>query len=42
MTQVIAANCGGQYGGQSVNIKYLGKYLKKTEDKEKKKLMEQF
>jgi len=42
MTQIIAANCGGQYGGQSVNIKYLGKYLKKTEDKERKKLMETF
>jgi ribonucleoside-triphosphate reductase len=23
MTQIIAANCGGQYGGQSVNIKHL-------------------
>jgi len=42
MTQIIAANCGGQYGGQSVNIKHLGKYLKKTEDKERKRLMEQF
>ncbi|GHW02219.1 anaerobic ribonucleoside triphosphate reductase [candidate division SR1 bacterium] len=42
MTQIIAANCGGQYGGQSVNIKHLGKYLKVTEDKEKKKLIEQF
>jgi ribonucleoside-triphosphate reductase len=42
MTQIIAANCGGQYGGQSVSIKHLGKYLKKTEDKERKKLMEQF
>ncbi len=42
MTQIIAANCGGQYGGQSVNIKHLGKYLKVTEDKERKKLMEEF
>lgn len=42
MTQIIAANCGGQYGGQSVNIKHLWKYLKKTEDKERKKLVEQF
>ena len=42
MTQIIAANCGGQYGGQSVNIKHLGKYLKKTEDKERKRLMETF
>ncbi len=42
MTQIIAANCGGQYGGQSVNIKHLGKYLKKTEDKERKRLIEQF
>lgn len=42
MTQIIAANCGGQYGGQSVNIKHLGKYLKVTEEKERKKLMEEF
>ncbi len=42
MTQIIAANCGGQYGGQSVNIKHLGKYLKVSEDKERKRLMEQF
>jgi ribonucleoside-triphosphate reductase len=42
MTQIISANCGGQYGGQSVDIKHLGKYLKKTEDKERKKLMELF
>jgi ribonucleoside-triphosphate reductase len=42
MTQIIAANCGGQYGGQSVSIKHLGKYLKKTEDKERKRLMEKF
>jgi ribonucleoside-triphosphate reductase len=42
MTQIIAANCGGQYGGQSVSIKHLGKYLKKTEDKERKRLIEKF
>jgi len=42
MTQIIAANCGGQYGGQSVDIKHLGKYLQKTEDKERKRLIETF
>ena len=34
MTQVIAAVASNQYGGQSVNIKHLGKYLRKTYDKE--------
>ena len=33
MTQIIAAVASSQYGGQSVNIKYLGKYLRKTYDK---------
>lgn len=42
MTQIIAANCWWQYGGQSVDIRHLGKYLKKTEDKEIKRLHEQF
>lgn len=32
-TQIIAAVASGQYGGQSVDISHLGKYLKKSEDK---------
>lgn len=42
LTQIIAANCWWQYGGQSVNLKHLWKYLKVTEDKERKKLIEKF
>lgn len=37
-TQVIAAVASNQYGGQSVSIKYLGKYLKRSEDKFRKEL----
>lgn len=33
VTQIIAAIASGQFGGQSVNIKHLGKYLKLSEDK---------
>ena len=33
MTQIIASIASGQFGGQSVNIKHLGKYLKIAEDK---------
>jgi ribonucleoside-triphosphate reductase len=33
MTQIIAAVASSQYGGQSVNIKHLGKYLRKTYQK---------
>lgn len=33
VTQVIASIASGQFGGQSVNIKHLGKYLKLSEDK---------
>ena len=32
-TQIVAAVASSQFGGQSVNIKHLGKYLKKSEDK---------
>lgn len=35
VTQIIAAIASGQFGGQSVNIKHLGKYLKLSEDKYK-------
>ena len=33
VTQIIASVASGQYGGQSVNIKHLGKYLKRSYDK---------
>ena len=33
VTQIIASVASGQYGGQSVNIKHLGKYLKRSFDK---------
>lgn len=33
MTQIIASVASGQYGGQSINIKHLGKYLKRSYDK---------
>ena len=34
MTQIIATVASNQYGGQSINIKHLGKYLRKTKEKE--------
>ena len=37
MTQIIASVASGQYGGQSVNVKHLGKYLKRSYDKYFKK-----
>ena len=33
MTQIIAAVASGQYGGQSINISHLGKYLRFSRDK---------
>lgn len=33
MTQIIAAVASSQYGGQSVDITHLGKYLRKSKDK---------
>ena len=42
MTQIIAAVASSQYGGQSVNIKHLGKYLKRSEDKFRKNLTEKY
>ncbi len=33
VTQIIAAVASSQYGGQSVDISHLGKYLRKTKDK---------
>ena len=37
MTQIIACIASNQYGGQSVDIKHLGKYLRKSVDKFKAK-----
>lgn len=42
MTQIISAVASSQYGGQSVDIKHLGKYLKFSEDKFKRKLEEKY
>lgn len=42
MTQVIAAVASNQYGGQSVNVKHLGKYLAKTRAKFTKELEPEF
>lgn len=37
MTQIIAAVASSQYGGQSVNIKHLGRFLKRSEEKIRKR-----
>lgn len=37
-TQIIAAVASNQYGGQSVDLKHLGKYLRKSREKFKKEL----
>ncbi len=42
MTQIIAAVASNQYGGQSVNIKHLGKYLRRSHDKFYEQLIEEF
>ena len=42
MTQIIAAVASNQYGGQSLNIAHLGKYLRKTYDKYYKKYYNHF
>lgn len=42
MTQIIAAVASNQYGGQSVDLKHLGKYLRKSYDKLKNKLTKQY
>lgn len=41
-TQIIAAISGGQYGGQSIDIKHLAKYLRVTYDKHYKKRYEKY
>lgn len=41
-TQIIAAVASNQYGGQSVNIKHLGKYLRKSREKFETQLLKEF
>ena len=41
-TQIIAAVASSQYGGQSVDIKHLGKYLRKSYNKFKKELEKKY
>ena len=38
MTQIIAAVASGQYGGQSVDVSHLGKYLRRSHDKFEREL----
>ena len=38
MTQIIAAVASGQYGGQSVDVSHLGKYLRRSRDKFEREL----
>lgn len=40
MTQIIASVASSQYGGQSVDIRHLGKYLRKSYEKFKKSIKE--
>ena len=40
MTQIIASVASSQYGGQSVDIRHLGKYLRYTKEKFRKKIIE--
>ncbi len=42
VTQIIAAVASSQYGGQSVDVRHLGKYLRKSHDKYKKQYMEKY
>ncbi len=42
MTQIIAAVASNQYGGQSVDIRHLGKYLRRSNDKFHKQIREEF
>ena len=42
MTQIIAAVASNQYGGQSVDVKHLGKYLRKSYNKYKTQLQEKY
>ena len=40
MTQIIASVASSQYGGQSVDIRHLGKYLRRSYEKFKKSILE--
>lgn len=42
MTQIIAAVASNQYGGQSVDMRHLGKYLRKSRVKFKKEIIDEF
>lgn len=42
MTQIISAVASSQYGGQSVDIRHLGKYLRKTRDKYERHYQEKY
>lgn len=42
MTQIIAAVASNQYGGQSVDVRHLGKYLRKSNLKFHKQIREEF
>ena len=41
-TQIIATVASNQYGGQSVDLRHLGKYLRKSKDRIKKELEENY
>ena len=41
-TQIIASVASNQYGGQSVDLKHLGKYLRKSKEKFEKEIKEEF
>lgn len=42
VTQIISAVASSQYGGQSVDIKHLGKYLRRSRERFERKLAEDF
>ncbi|ACZ01687.1 anaerobic ribonucleoside-triphosphate reductase [Streptobacillus moniliformis] len=42
LTQIIAAVASGQYGGQSIDIRHLGKYLRVSRDKYMNKYREKY
>ena len=42
MTQIISAVASSQYGGQSVDIRHLGKYLRRSYEKYKKRYTEKY
>lgn len=42
MTQIISAVASSQYGGQSVDVRHLGKYLRKSHDKYERHYIEKY